>query len=95
MRKYLIFTAILGIMSSTVAQACKGDKHEGKRDGGFGGHLFEIIDTNKDNKVSLAEHNAFHSEKFAEMDTDKNSEISLDEMANFKKSMKEKFKKEQ
>jgi hypothetical protein len=95
MRKYLIFTAILGIMSTATAIACKGDGHGHKRGGANGLLSFDIIDTNDDNKVSLAEHNAFHSEKFTEMDTDKNSEISLEEMNNFKRSMKEKFKDKQ
>lgn len=91
MKKYLILTALLGLMTTYAAEACKGGGH-GKKGGGM--HFFNEMDTNSDNKISLTEHNAFHSGKFAEIDTDKNSEISLEEMNNFKKSMKEKRRSE-
>jgi hypothetical protein len=92
MRKYLILTALLGLMTTFAAEACKGDRHSKRESGGLGMHFFNQMDLDNDNKISLAEHNSFHSEKFAEIDTDKNSEISLEEMNNFKKSMKDKWK---
>tara|TARA_B100001989_G_C24277543_1_gene334707 strand:- start:262 stop:546 length:285 start_codon:yes stop_codon:yes gene_type:complete len=88
MRKYLIFTAILALFAANSVEAHRG----GMGKGGFQLKFFDLIDANNDNKISLAEHNSFHNERFAEIDTDKNSEISLEEMMNFHRTMQEKFK---
>jgi hypothetical protein len=87
MRKYLIFTMLLATLSISATEAKRGGG------GHFGMHIFDKIDTNDDNKVSQAEFNTFHNERFLELDADKNLEISLEEAMNFKRAKKEEFRK--
>ena len=47
--------------------------------GGFGGHLFEMADTNRDGRVSLAEAQAAALAHFDKADTNHDGKITPDE----------------
>jgi hypothetical protein len=50
------------------------------------GYMFDKMDSNKDGKVSKAEHDAFAAKKFSDMDTNNDNILTKDEMAAYRKS---------
>lgn len=69
----LLLSALVGATLSTAAMAEKGP---------MGGMMpgFDLLDTNKDGKVTKEEFAAFRAAKFTEADADKDGKLSAEEM---------------
>jgi hypothetical protein len=85
MKKLLVLTGIATLALSSASFAGDDVKAEMKK---MCDHHFMEMDTNKDNKVSKAEHDAFANTMFKDADTNNDGSISKDEKeANFEKMM--------
>ncbi|GAB4423042.1 MAG: hypothetical protein OHK0011_02660 [Turneriella sp.] len=61
-----------------------------KRPGGMPGRMLEMMDTNKDGKISKEEWQAHHEQRFTEMDADKDGSITAAEVQEHHGKMLEK-----
>lgn len=79
--------AVLGLSAPAFA-----DHHMDKKDmhKKMEKHMMEKIDTNKDGKISKAEFDAHHEEKFKKMDADGDGFVTKEEKKDAYKKMKEK-----
>ena len=75
---------VLALTSFMFACTHGGHHKRGKR----GHHKWQMLDANKDGKVSRAEFDKMHSDKFNEMDANNDGYITMDE----KKAMKRKHR---
>ncbi|MFZ4125224.1 MAG: hypothetical protein ACOYJ2_04035, partial [Rickettsiales bacterium] len=75
MKKSTTVAILSAVLFATPAFA---EMHEGgpKGPGGHHGKMMEKIDTDKDGKVSKAEHLAHADQKFTEMDTNKDGFVT-------------------
>lgn len=58
----------------------------------MGGQMMEMVDTNKDGKISRDEFNKHHEQMFTQMDTNADGMIDAAERAAMKDQMKERMK---
>lgn len=77
MKKSVTVAMLSAVLFATpvLAEGGKEDHHRGKDHGKF----FEMIDTDKDGKISKAEHLAFSEKKFTDMDTNKDGFVTKEE----------------
>jgi hypothetical protein len=73
------------IITAAIPAVAMADMHKG-------GHYMEKVDTDKDGKISKAESQAAHDERFTKMDTDGDGFVSKEEGKAAKEKMKEKRK---
>lgn len=93
MKTLKIFALSAAVLATAaVAHADDERAHHGQRGkGGYAAHL-ERIDTDKDGKISRAEHLAAAEEHFNRMDKDGDGFITAEERKAAHAEMKEKFK---
>lgn len=93
MNKFVL-TAAMAVALGLTAGAVMAEHHEGGGDSHHGkGHkMMERIDTDGDGKVSKAEFDAKHAEKFAKMDANGDGFLTKDEMKSARSAMKKKMK---
>jgi hypothetical protein len=76
---------LLTLAAATLAMpAMANQKHKGMHD--MHGQMFDKIDTDRDGKITKAEHDAFSEKKFSEMDANNDGVLTKDEMAAYKKN---------
>lgn len=78
MKKSLTVAMLSAVLFATPALA---EHHEGGHEGGkrHHGKFFEKVDTDKDGKISKAEHQAKSDEMFTKMDADKDGFVTKEE----------------
>jgi len=92
-------TMVLGLAAGFLATACfsgsaMADHHKGGDDskGHRGAKMFEKMDANGDELISLEEFNAHHAEKFKKMDVDGDGKVTKEEAKAAHEKMREKMK---
>lgn len=86
--------SLLACVLAAGALALNADHHRGKPGkkgpGMMPGKMFEMIDTDKDGKISKQEWQTHHEQRFTELDADKDGFVTKDEMKAHHEMMREK-----
>lgn len=89
-----LVVALLAIAIIPAAQAKKGEKRDGRGKGMMMKHMLEKMDTDKDGKISKAEWQSHHEQKFTEIDANNDGQLETDEFKKHRQEMREKHKKD-
>lgn len=91
MNKFVL-TAALAVSLGLTSGMALADHHEGGMGHKKGPKMLERIDTNGDGKVSKAEFDASHAERFSKMDANGDGFLEKNEMKSARKAMRAKMK---